>query len=302
MEPFESILKNLENDWAMPTESDMQTVWANPEFFREYFIGWLKKAIREVDDLHEGFTGHLYALFFLSAWKETQAFPLLLELLALTEAQIDSLLGDIYTDLGARFLSSLWNEDWEALVHFARNKEMPLYSRSAVTSAMTGLYLQGHVEREVLLQCFEDLLAQTSMEDKNDRVFGIFLVADIVDIHGTELKDVIAPWLSSNLVHRERYFAPGFEEEILNQAREDVLAETRTRIEFIPVQKENLFDVLRQWNMYETEAQRQLRVQQRAKLLQASVQEHARKSKIKTQKKKKKRKSKSSKKSRKKNR
>jgi uncharacterized protein YchJ len=93
-------------------------------------LGYLKHAITEVDTLDPSYMGHMYALFILSQFRETQAFPLVVHLCKLTDAQQDMLLGDSLTENLAQFLACTYDGNLSVIKDLVEDESIEYFARS----------------------------------------------------------------------------------------------------------------------------------------------------------------------------
>jgi hypothetical protein len=136
---------------------------------RQTFLDLLRRAASggalAEDETHLNFIG----LHILAANRQTDAFPLLLRLLALDEDDLDRLLGDGLTATMQRVAASLFDGDADALMAAIMDSSRNEYARNSLLEAATYLTWQGRIDREAmrrLLVRFDDegLAADYSIE------------------------------------------------------------------------------------------------------------------------------------------
>ena len=81
----------------------------NPVESTPVLLNLLKRAIEEFDELEDNYSGHIFALYLLSQFRETDAFPLVVELAKFPEEKLDMLIGDDITESLHRFLASTFD-------------------------------------------------------------------------------------------------------------------------------------------------------------------------------------------------
>lgn len=176
----------------------------------EYTKNNLEKIYYEEDE----FFGYTYAMFLLAEFKETRAFPYLIDLINRDEDEnediVDYIIGDDYPEYLPRLLASTYNGDDKALFDIIENTDLNEFVRSSVLQTFAILYLNGIKDRDFIVSYFKKLLDDKKDEDNSylyeeifvetehlrlieldgiiDKIFN--LIEDKEEIH--ELKDIFA--------------------------------------------------------------------------------------------------------------
>ena len=176
----------------------------------EYTKNNLEKIYYEEDE----FFGYTYAMFLLAEFKETRAFPYLIDLINRDKEEnediVDYIIGDDYPEYLPRLLASTYNGDDKALFDIIENTDLNEFIRSSVLQTFAILYLNGIKDRDFIVNYFKKLLEDKKEEDNSylyeeifvetehlrlieldgiiDKIFN--LIEDKEEIH--ELKDIFA--------------------------------------------------------------------------------------------------------------
>ncbi len=146
-------------DDALPREA-LEEAMARPE----EVTGGLLKLVAEVAldpaktlDPENNSMGHIIALFLLAQFRETQALPLLAEVLALGGAEVDQLFGDVLIDDMARILASVSGGETGPIRSLIEKPDVdPRVRRSALHSLFSLVY-SDVVERRPMVKYLGEL-------------------------------------------------------------------------------------------------------------------------------------------------
>ncbi len=149
---------NAQDD-ALPREA-LEEAMAHPE----EVTGNLLKLVAEmaldpakIPDPENNSMGHVLALFLLAQFRETQALPLLAELLALGGVEVDQLFGDVMIDDMARILASVSGGETRPIRRLIDNPDVdPRARRSALHSLFSMVY-SDVVERQPVVKYLGEL-------------------------------------------------------------------------------------------------------------------------------------------------
>ena len=133
----------------------------------EYTKNNLEKIYYEEDE----FFGYTYAMFLLAEFKETRAFPYLIDLINRDEDEnediVDYIIGDDYPEYLPRLLASTYNGDDKALFDIIENTDLNEFVRSSVLQTFAILYLNGIKDRDFIVSYFKKLLDDKKDEDNS---------------------------------------------------------------------------------------------------------------------------------------
>lgn len=136
-------------------------------------------------DADGDYMAHLYAMFLLSQFRETRAYPLMARIAQLPSELLDSLLGDIITEDYGRFLASTCDGNLEGFQSIIENPDANEWVRGAALSGLVTLVATGIKSREEILGYFAELF-HGKLTDKNEIVWSE-LVCFAADLYATEL-------------------------------------------------------------------------------------------------------------------
>jgi hypothetical protein len=172
------------------------------------------------------YMAHLYAMFLLSQFRETRAYPLMVRIAQLSSELLDSLFGDIVTEDYGRFLASVCDGNLEGFQSIIENPDANEWVRGAALSGLVTLVATGIKSREEILGYFAELF-HGKLTDKNEIVWSE-LVCFAADLYATELLGEIEKAYELELVDLQyvglddvrRDFARGKDWAIENLARD----------------------------------------------------------------------------------
>lgn len=78
-------------------------------------LEYTKNNLEEICSEEDEFFGYIYAIFLLAEFRETKAFPFLIEILNQDTDIVEYIIGDDYPEYLPRLLASTYNGDDEAL-------------------------------------------------------------------------------------------------------------------------------------------------------------------------------------------
>jgi hypothetical protein len=100
-----------------------------------------------------------YAFFLLAQFRETRAYPLIVDFFAIPGEAVHDVTGDFLTESLAGVLASVSGGDMAPMRRLAENPEANEYVRSSAFGAMTALVAESVVPREEVIAYFRSLFA-----------------------------------------------------------------------------------------------------------------------------------------------
>lgn len=119
-------------------------------------------------------------MFLLSQFRETRAYPLIIELLSAPPDIPYLLLGDSLTEHACRMLASLFDGNLQPLMTLAENADADDFARSAALDALVILVAQGIVPQDEVVAYFESLF-RGRLPRKHDFIWSA-LVSDALHL------------------------------------------------------------------------------------------------------------------------
>lgn len=168
-----------------------------PEEAIPYLMEAINKAIKDQDDLDEGYELHLYAMFLLAQYGYKEAFPLILKLISTDSEILEGLIGDVITEGLNNIIYSLYNGDLEALENYLFLPNVNSFAKGAVVNVLVQLYLDGEVKQEWLMDLFKRMIYMQPHEDYEVRTL---VIGGICDCHFVSMLPDIAYLYEQELV------------------------------------------------------------------------------------------------------
>ena len=204
----------------------LEAAIANPEAIIPELLETLRFTVQNVETLaqpdNEEIMGYLYALYLLAQFRETRAYPLMIELLSAPGDDIEVLLGDGLTEDGGRWLASVYDGDIEPLKRLVENPAAYEYARSQALHAMLVLVAQGVKTREEILEYFASLFREILPRD-DDSVWSS-LVSDSADLYPDTLYEDIKQAFEDDLID-PLYIDLDFVDMRMERGKDQTLAE-----------------------------------------------------------------------------
>jgi hypothetical protein len=222
----ESILKALERyDGTFPREALLAAL-EQPESVTPGLLEALRFAREHASDLPHDYFLHTWAMFLLAKFRETEAYPLIVDLFSFPGETLDRLHGETVSEDGARILASVCGGDTHLIEQLIENPEADEFARAAGMSALVTLVLVGERSREETVEYFRRLF-RTGEADPGS-FFWSALVSRANDLYPDLLMGEIRAAFEQDLV--DPWFIDlDFVEETLEQGKEAALGERADR-------------------------------------------------------------------------
>jgi Protein of unknown function (DUF1186)/SEC-C motif len=95
-----------------------------------------------------------YALYLMAKWRETRAYPLVVQWLSLPESASTRLSGDVLTQDGARILAAVSDRDLEPIKRLVLNRDADEFSRGVAIAALALLTVWAEIPRDGIVDYF----------------------------------------------------------------------------------------------------------------------------------------------------
>ncbi|MEB3227363.1 MAG: DUF1186 domain-containing protein [Synechocystis sp.] len=146
---------------------------------------------------------HMYAFYLLAEFRETKAYPLMVDLMIEAGESAENLFGDFITEDLSNVLASVYDGDLTPLLRLI-DTAADQYVRGEGIKTLTTLYVNGQLSREDLLTHLEKigrncLAAANDLDEEWDYIAGC-VVCECLDIHGTELSGLIDELFDADLI------------------------------------------------------------------------------------------------------
>lgn len=127
-------------------EKAFQIITVNKEEAIPYLREAVEYALCKRMELEQDYQLHFYALFLLGQFQDRESFYKIMEMVSLSEDEVDYLLGDAVTDGLRDILYHTYNGDIDLLKMSIQNRHISEYARSSMLDVMGQLYLDRSLE------------------------------------------------------------------------------------------------------------------------------------------------------------
>lgn len=151
-----------------------------------------KDKLEELNELPDYFL-HIYALHLLAQFKETKAYPLIIEFFSTPGEITMDVTGDVVTESLHRILASVSGGDIEPIKKLIENPQANQFVRGAGLDSLLVLVAQKVISRELVIDYFEELFNKGLKQESEEEPY--LLWADLVvysaKLYPQELKPYI---------------------------------------------------------------------------------------------------------------
>jgi hypothetical protein len=184
-----------------------------------------KSKLEELSELPDYFL-HLYAMYLLAQFKESQAYLPIVEFFSVPGDLSMDVTGDLVTEDLGRILASVFDGNIEPIQQLIENRQANEYVRSSALRSLMILVVEGTLDREVVIKYFEELFS-TRLEREYSFIW-TKLVMESVMLAPLELKQQIDRVFDAELVE-EFFFDREDVDYYINLGQEASLNELRTQ-------------------------------------------------------------------------
>ncbi|MEM9905181.1 MAG: DUF1186 domain-containing protein, partial [Cyanobacteria bacterium P01_D01_bin.44] len=168
---------------------------------------------------------HIYAIFLLAQFKDTRAYPLIVDLFSVPGDIVEDIAGDIITEDLGRILASVYDGDLAPIKRLIEGPDVYESVRVAGFSAIETLVAQNVLPRESALDYFKHLLS--TQQKEGEYYFLSMLVISCIDLcPDEELLTIIRSAFEKDLID-EMLVVIEEVEEALETDPEEALAKLR---------------------------------------------------------------------------
>lgn len=147
----------------------------------------------------QDYMGHIYAMYLLAQFRETSAYPLIVEFFSVTPAEITrDITEDIIDKLGC-VLASVCGGDDRLMKSLLENENANEYARSEAVVGLITLVAHGQKSREEVITYFQSLF-RSKLKREGAGVLWSSLVFHSIDLHPEELYEDIKQAFADELV------------------------------------------------------------------------------------------------------
>jgi hypothetical protein len=188
----------------------------------------------------KAYMAHIYALFLLAQFRESRAYPLIVNFFATPGEMALDVTGDVVTEDLGRILASVCGGDDHLIKQLAENEEANEFVRGAALAALVCLVAAGGKAREELLAYYQTLLQSDLCQHSS--FFCAEVVASATDLYPAEVAEDIRAafakgWVDETIIDRpyvERQLAQGKETIVakLHNERYQLIDDTIRELEW----------------------------------------------------------------------
>jgi len=189
---------------------------------------------------------HLYAMYLLAQFRESQAYLPIVEFFSVPGDISMDVTGDLVTEDLGRILASVCDGKIEPIQQLIENRQINEYVRSSALSSLIILVIRGTLDREVVIKYFEELFS-TRLEREYSSIW-TNLVMESAVLAPLELKQQIDLAFDADLVD-SFFFDREDVDYYINLGREASLNELRDRKHYTLIQ--DTISEMEWWNCFE---------------------------------------------------
>jgi uncharacterized membrane protein len=200
---IEEILKALSHkDNKFPREA-LEQAGVQKDEITPHLLKILERVADDPDEtLGQEDSAYLYALYLLAQFRETRAYPLIVEICSLPPETVDELLGDTITEGLPKILASVCGGDTRLITRLAENTEAEKYTRGSALYALIALVLSGDKTRDEVMsyysRLFDAVLKEKSSEEREAVLTTLTHCA--TELYPEELYDKIKASFESEMI------------------------------------------------------------------------------------------------------
>ena len=197
---MEEILKAIAYNEGRFAREAVEAAIEQREAIIPHLLEILTDTVRRAEELskEEHYFAHMYALYLLAQFRETRAYPLIVDLASLPDGLADDLLGDTITEGLGHILASVCDGDTSLIEKLIENPEADEYARGAGVHALQVLVAAGVKTRDEVMAYFT-LLFRGKLERCPSAVW-IDLIFSAKEMYPDEVYEDIMQAYNENLI------------------------------------------------------------------------------------------------------
>ena len=166
-----------------------------------------------------------YALYLLAQFRETRAYPLIVDIFALQSEDVDETFDDLITEDLGRILASVSGGDVTGLHRLIEDPEVNEYVRDAAMRALVVLVAQDVLPRETVIAYFQYLFREGLEREYSFAWDGLVSVASV--LYPEELMEDIERAFAADMID-EMFINLAWVKECMQPRKDRVLAKLKT--------------------------------------------------------------------------
>jgi hypothetical protein len=196
MNPNEIMAELSGAEGLFPREA-MEAAIAQPEEITPHLLDYLCEVIDDPDSDDVEEMGPIMAIYLLSQFRETRAYPLLVEMASLPSERVEMLFGDFITEGLGRALASVCGGEIGGIQQLIENELADEWTRVAGINALEILLGQGFLSPEVVQDYYQKLYAELG---QIDTILWTELLHSTAVLHFTELRPEVDHAIEAGLL------------------------------------------------------------------------------------------------------
>jgi hypothetical protein len=187
-------LSGAEGDF--PREA-MEAAIAQPEESTPHLLDYLREVIDDPDSDYVEAMGPIMAIYLLSQFRETRAYPLLVEMASLPSDRVEILFGDFITEGLGRALASVSGGEIGGIQQLIENEEADEWARVAGINALESLLGHGFISPEAVQDYYQKLYATL---ERVESVLWVELLHSTAVLHFMDLRPEVERAFEDELI------------------------------------------------------------------------------------------------------
>ena len=185
IEQLDGILKKIESDFNLLNnkfqKASVELALKYPKEVTPLLIRLLEPAMKNPENMDISYNGHIYATYLLAAFKEPQAFPLLLEISQLTDDELDLDIDDCITDNLHWFISATYNNNFPELAELLESQNTSVWTKHTLLFTLLMLCEKGTLTTDFLSNYYSELFKNPAYAPDNDIYISLIRVCYELD-------------------------------------------------------------------------------------------------------------------------
>jgi hypothetical protein len=229
------IIAELENYTGTFPRLALESAIAEQEAITPLLLATVTEWKSKLEELLErpNYFLHLYAMYLLAQFRESQAYLPIVEFFSVPGDISMDVTGDLATEDLSRILASVCDGNIEPIQQLIENRQANEYVRSSALSSLIILVIQGTLDREVVIKYFEELFS-TRLEQEYSFIW-TKLVTESAALAPLQLKQQIERAFDADLVE-SFFFNRKDVDYYINLGQEASLNELRDRDHYTLIQ------------------------------------------------------------------
>ena len=206
---LEEILSELENSTGKFPYQALGKAIEEREAITPLLLTTLSESKNNLEEIYNKteYILHIYALFLLAQFRESKAYPLIIEFFSIPGEKPMEVTGDVVTEDLSRILATVCEGKIEAIKRLIENREANEYVRGAALQSLVILVVQRIISRKQVVEYFKQLFSllfknqssTSTVEEEPDYIW-TELVINASIIAPVELQEYIEQSLDEDLV------------------------------------------------------------------------------------------------------